>query len=389
MRTEFVGRERELSVLTAALGDARAGRPRLVLCRGEPGIGKTRLAEELVARADGVGGRVGHGHGGRRGAAVLAMATGAARAEPRHRHRCGRRRTRRSPRTWPGWPLSFSRSRPPSRRAAGSGEDRFRLFDGVARLLGALAGPRPVLVVLDDAQWADQGSLLLLRHVAHGLDRERLLLLVNHRDTGPVPAVLATELLREPWTWPLDVRGLPAPDVARQLSALVRREVPEREAARVHARTGGNPFFVGEVGRILLDDRERSGSVPPSVREAIGARLARLAPATVRVLQAAAIVGREFRAAVVAAMVDAPVLACLAALDEAASARAGRAVADTGPAPLRPRPGARRGGGGPGHPGPGAAAPQRRGRRRGGRRRAGAAASRRPGAALGGRGRRG
>ena len=53
MRTEFVGRERELSVLSTALRDARTGRPRLVLCRGEPGIGKTRLAEELVARADG------------------------------------------------------------------------------------------------------------------------------------------------------------------------------------------------------------------------------------------------------------------------------------------------------------------------------------------------
>lgn len=201
-----------------------------------------------------------------------------------------------------------------------SGEDRFRIFDAVVRLLSALTGSRPVLAVLDDAQWADPGSLLLLRHVAHGLDRERLLVLVNHRDTGPVPAVLATELLREPWTWPVDVRGLAAPDVARQLGALVGRDVPEGEAARVHARTGGNPFFVGEVGRIALDDGHRDDPVPASVREAIGSRIARLPPTTAKALRAAAIVGHEFRVTVVAATLHAPVLDCLAALEEAASA---------------------------------------------------------------------
>jgi DNA-binding NarL/FixJ family response regulator len=318
VRTEFVGRERELSVLTAALADARAGRPRLVLCRGEPGIGKTRLAEELASCADDA-------------AVAWATATEDAGAPPFWPWRQVLRALHRGADLGAvagelGVTPDLARLAPElfplaaESTSDGSGDDRFRLFDAVARMLSALTAARPVLVVLDDAQWADPGSLLLLRHVAHGLDRERLLVLVNHRDTGPVPAVLATELLREPRTWPLDVRGLASADVARQLGALVGREVPEREVAQVHARTGGNPFFVGEVGRMLLDDGHRDGTVPASVRDAIGARIARLAPATADALQAAAIVGREFRVAVVAAMLGAPVLDCLAALDEAAGA---------------------------------------------------------------------
>jgi hypothetical protein len=114
------------------------------------------------------------------------------------------------------------------------------------------------------------------------------------------------------------LRGLPALDVARQLSALVRRQVPEREAARVHARTGGNQFFVGEVGA----SSSTTEPAPARCPRACARRSVRGWPACGRDGQApraAAIVGREFRAAMVAAMVDAAVLACLAALDEAAS----------------------------------------------------------------------
>jgi len=318
VRTEFVGRAREFSVLAAALADARAGHPRLVLCRGEPGIGKTRLAEELTAQADDA-------------AVVWGTASEDAGAPPYWPWRQVLRTLARivdlggiavglgvAPDLARLAPELFGTAH--AQAGGDSAEDRFRLFDAVARLLRAVTEVRPVVLVLDDAQWADPGSLLLLRHVVHGLAGERLLLLVNHRDTGPVPGVLATELLREPRTWPLDLRGLSTPDVATQLGGMVGRAVPQDEAARVHARTGGNPFFVTEVGRVLLDHGHPDGPVPTSVRGAIGARIARLAPPTTTALQAAAIVGRGFRVAVVAAMVDAPVLDCLAALDEAADA---------------------------------------------------------------------
>jgi DNA-binding CsgD family transcriptional regulator len=305
VRTDFVGRDRELAVLAGAFADACAGRPRLVLCRGEPGIGKTRLAEEFASRAEGAA--VAWGTGTEDAGAPpywpwREILRGLSRTTPLHAAAAELGvvpdLARLAPELFPDAPA------PPS--AGEAGEERFRLFDAVARLLGAL--PCPVVIVLDDAQWADDGTLLLLRHVAHGLDRQRLLLLVNHRDAG---AVLASG----PRTHTLEIRGLPAPDVARWLSALVGREVAAEDAALVHARTGGNPFFVGELA--LCDP---GGPVPSSVRAAIGARLARLTTATVAVLRAAAIVGRQFRVAVVAAVVDVPVMECLAALDEASAA---------------------------------------------------------------------
>lgn len=325
MRTPFVGRGRELGALRAALADARAGRPRVVLCRGEPGIGKTRLAEELVAHADGA--VVGWG--------AALDAAGAPPYWPWRQALRGLARTvdpgvraeelgvgaelaRLAPDVFPGYVTDAS-------GVDESAEDRFRLFDAVGRLLAALARDRTLIIVLDDVQWADQDSLLLLRHVAHlahGDAHEHRLVVANHRDTGPVPPVLTIDLPREPGTRTLDLRGLSARAVAQQLDELVGRAASDREAARIHDRTGGNPFFVGEVGRALREGRRGPDAwpVPTGVREAIGARLARLAPATADVLRAAAVVGCEFRVPVVAATVATPVLACLSALDEAAEA---------------------------------------------------------------------
>lgn len=77
----------------------------------------------------------------------------------------------------------------------------------------------------------------------------------NHRDTGNVPSVLVADLPRLPATWELEIRGLPVGAVSRQLSSVVGRELADAEVERLHARTGGNPFFIGEVGRSLVDQR--------------------------------------------------------------------------------------------------------------------------------------
>ncbi len=322
MRTGFVGREHEFAVLTECLGAALAGRPRVVMCRGEPGIGKTRLAEEVSAIA-----------ADRGVAAAWGLCVEAGGAPP----------------YWPWWQVLRAASRGVDLAAAAaelgvtadlahlapdlfaghaddlvgdrSTEDRFRLFDAVTRLLHRAARGRPLLIVLDDAQWADPASLLLLVHLARSLDGHRLLVVVNHRDTGTVPAVLVADLPRLPATWELEIRGLPVSAVSRQLSSVVGREFADAEAERLRARTGGNPFFIGEVGLSLLDQRMgvSEPSITPGVREALGARLRRLPAEAVRVLQAAAIVGREFPLPVVATMLDAPVLGCLSALDDAAA----------------------------------------------------------------------
>lgn len=322
MRTDLVGRERELAALVEHLEAALAAHPRVVLCRGEPGIGKTRMAEELTGLAA----------------------------------------TRSVPTAWgpamessgapPYWPwrqvlraVSASvevvkiadelKLTPDLRRLApevfdvpggdrgdsGSSEDRFRLFDAVARLLSEITASAPWVIVLDDAHRADFGSLLLLQHVVRTLTRQRLLVLVNHRDTEHVPDVLVTGLVREPVTRRIELRGLPLQAVGKQLAALVGQDVTPAQVERVHAATGGNPFFVGEMGRALTGAGiAASVPIPPSVRQTINERLERLPPKSVRLLRAASIVGREFSVGVLARMVGEPVLGCLGQLDEAADA---------------------------------------------------------------------
>jgi DNA-binding CsgD family transcriptional regulator len=324
MRTELVGRERELAALVEHFESALAAHPRVVVCRGEPGIGKTRMAEELTGLA---------------AARDVPVAWGPA-AE-----------SSGAPPYWP-WrqvlravsacvdvakiadklgvlpdlmrlaPEVFGAPRG-DRGGSGSSEDRFRLFDAVARLVSDVTANAPWVVVLDDAHRADFGSLLMLHHVVRTLTGERLLVMVNHRDTEPVHDVLVTGLAREPVTRRIDLRGLAAPAVSKQLTALVGRPVATAQVSRVHAVTGGNPFFVGEMGWALAEAGPAASpvEVPPSVLQTINERLQRLPPKSVWLLGAASIVGREFPLEVVARMVGEPVLGCLGQLDDAVAAR--------------------------------------------------------------------
>jgi DNA-binding CsgD family transcriptional regulator len=319
VRTELVGRERELAVLGECLEAALTGGPRLVVCRGEPGIGKTRLAEELTARATGKGVPAVWGRAVDSDGAPpywpwrqLLRATGdvvdvGALAEE---YRLTADLGRIAPDVFPTSEQTVD---------PGSLEDRFKQFDAFGRLLRHVAACTPLVIVLDDVHWADQPSLLLLQHVARTLTDERLLLVVNYRETEQTHSAIVTDLLREPVTREMHLAGLPAPAVAKHLASVVGHDVSDREADEVRALTRGNPFFVGEIGR-MLGDRRADGSsslVTASVREAIGARLHRLSPECVRLLQAASIVGREFSLALVAVVVGLPVADCLGLFDEA------------------------------------------------------------------------
>jgi len=324
MRTEFVGRERECAVLGNWLAAALAGRPRVVLCRGEPGIGKTRLAEQLASEAgiEGV-------------SAVWGLASESAGAPPfwpwrqvlravgrvvdlaaiADEHRLTADLSRLAPKLFAG-PGSVS-------DGGGSPEDRFRIFDAVERLLRGVTGDHPLLIIFDDAHWSDHSSLLLLHHVARSMHGQRLMFVVNFRDTEALHGVLVTELPREQVTRELEIHGLPVAAVGAQLASFGGGRMTDSDVERVHAWTGGNPHFVGEIGKALADRPELASGVPVtvSVQTATGDRLNRLSPSAVRLLQAASIVGRDFSLAVVAPMVGSPVLDCLAWLDEAVTAR--------------------------------------------------------------------
>ena len=146
--------------------------------------------------------------------------------------------------------------------ADGGGEGRFRQFDAIARLLRDASHERPLLIVLDDAHCADRASILLIRHLARTLAGERVLLVVTARNTETEHATDFVELLREPLTQQVELNGLPPSAVGAQLAALTGQRIDGAEAAQVHALTGGNPFFVIEVGRVLPARRVGGGIVP-------------------------------------------------------------------------------------------------------------------------------
>ncbi|MCA1695325.1 MAG: hypothetical protein LC749_11665 [Actinobacteria bacterium] len=245
------------------------------------------------------------------------------------------------------------------RDGSGSSEDRFRLFDAVVRLLSDITASAPWAVVFDDAHRADIGSLLLLHHVVRTLTGERLLVMVNHRDTEPVHDVLVTGLAREPVTRRIDLRGLATPAVGKQLTALVGGAVAPAQVQRVHAVTGGNPFFVSEMGWALADAGPAASPVPvpPSVLQTINERLERLPPKSVWLLRAASIVGREFSVELLARMVGEPVLGCLGQLDERSGRPSGRVHRDARRAPIPARAGSGRDRGRLGHSRAGTATP--------------------------------
>ncbi|MBA3887620.1 MAG: AAA family ATPase [Acidobacteria bacterium] len=317
MRGVLVGRDRELAALADYLEDAQQRRPSIVLCRGEPGIGKTRLAEELATMA-----------GNRAVPAVWGVAVDSEGAPPYWPWRQLLREAVEISgiaeangdlaRLVPGV-FGGPRSEP---EAPASSEDRFRQFDAVARLFRQITAKTPLVLILDDAHWADRPSVLLLQHLARTLRDERLLMLVNHRDTEHEHAAYFAELVREPITRQIDLTGLTEQAVAMHLASVVGHEVTVGEAQQVHLLTRGNPFFVAEVGRVLPAGKVAGGLAPvtANVREAIRSRLSRLSRDAVAVIRAASIVGREFSTNIVAPMVGATPLSCLSSLDDAASA---------------------------------------------------------------------
>jgi DNA-binding CsgD family transcriptional regulator len=331
-RTGLVGRDGELGRLAGWLDAAGAAEPRLVLCGGEPGVGKTRLAEELtrIARDRDIPvlwGRAVETDGAppywpwRQMLRAAGWKTGVGRIAEDQRVAAdvsglvvrvaedlgvAGELALVAPEVFPGLADAAAVSGP---------EQRFGVFDAVTRLLRRLAVPRGLLLVLDDLHWADRASVLLLSHLARDLEPSRLLVLVTYRDTEPAVTSVIAELIREPVTSRLDLRGLSVVDVGRQLAAVTGEAVAPELAARVHELTGGNPFFVAELAGTLASTR-----IPTSVVDAIKQRLDRLSPRCRHQLRAASIVGREFSIALVAAIIGRPVLGCLGPLEEAVTA---------------------------------------------------------------------
>ncbi|OLT08658.1 hypothetical protein BJF90_44785 [Pseudonocardia sp. CNS-004] len=268
----IVGRDAELRELLAAGRAAlAAGHGWAGLISGEPGIGKTRLATEVSA--------------------VL-------RAEDVPVAWAGCSPDGGTPPYWP-WMQVLRRLGAPhvlAERAPGLGGDsavaRSLLFDEVVDTLG---GAGPLLVVLDDLQWADEASLRLLDAVVRQLPTLPVVVLGTYRDTEPEAErldVLAVERR-------MQLRGLSSGDLLPAMAELTGETLDPELAVALHRRTGGNPFFAAESVRLLrAEGRLAPGGsgrppLPDSVRAVIERRLARLPADTWDLLGAAALVGAE------------------------------------------------------------------------------------------------
>ena len=307
----FVGRERELDELHAGLEDTLGGHGRLFMLVGEPGIGKTRTAEELgtyarLRKAQVLWGRCYEGEG----APAYWPWIQAIRAYVHDRDPQVLLSEMGSGASDIAQVVSEVRERLPNLPtppALGPEQARFRLFDGITTFLRNAARKQPLVLVLDDLHWADKPSLLLLQFLARELRGARLLVVGTYRDVDvrrqhPLAQTLG-ELMREQISQRILLRGLTEHDVARFIEMTAGLKPPAALVDAVYRETEGNPFFVNEVVRLLVTDgrleqpekvKSWSVSIPQGVREVVGRRLDHLSAECNRVLTVAAVIGREF-----------------------------------------------------------------------------------------------
>lgn len=319
-RRQLVGRDNELALVEDCIADVLSGAPRVVLCEGDAGIGKTRLAEEALAVGNALG-----------VLGVWGVADDSAGTPPfwpwirvlRAIHRRVDVSTVATDRVQAELallaPELFWRAGV-ALRTTNADEERFRQFDALAELLRVVADRTALAIVIDDAHWADEASLRALSHVIAGLVDERLLLWINTR--GPARIRAASGLDRwvgAPQVRHLVLRRLTEDGVREQLTALVGDGVSADDVRSATATCGGNPFLITEFARTMLDRRAHAGAGAASVRvnAALGARIEQLSEAAAATVRAASVLGEEFDAPVLASMLGATGSSCANSLGEA------------------------------------------------------------------------
>ncbi|MER7587728.1 BTAD domain-containing putative transcriptional regulator [Micromonospora sp. NPDC127501] len=305
----FVGRDAELERLRrAAEAASRRRQPTLALLSGDPGAGKTALAEALTGRLAAEGWTTAWGRS--------AEYEGA-------------------PPAWP-WTQITDALAGPAAPAAADSEDgaaadgsadpatvRFRRHRAVASLISAVADREPVLLVLDDLHRADGDTLDLLTALLTGPQPASgpVLILGTYRATEISPELTAT-LARAAGLEPVReyLAGLPASATGELAGAIVGAELDQATARSIHLRSGGNPFFVRELAQLYASTGQAGlAAVPPGVRDVIRHRLAQLPASTRTVLRQAAVLGRDLDPDVLGVLAGDPTTA-LDAVDRALAA---------------------------------------------------------------------
>jgi class 3 adenylate cyclase len=314
-RGTFVGRSDAADALQAQWTEVRERGLRVVVLAGEPGIGKTRLVTEFA--------RTAHDDG----ATVLAGSCHEETHVPyqpfvqalRHYIACcppaelAVQVTPRRAQLAAILPELEDARSPYGPTGLGAEQERFRLFETVCSLLADAAHLRPLVLFLDDLHWADQSSLLLLRHLARSAKSAPLMVLGTYRpvevgEEHPLAEALA-ELRRARMLQRLSLSGLDEAEVAELIAGRTGLKPPGGFVRRVAERSEGNPFFIEE----LLHDVDAqsdwdvaAGGVPDSVRDLLVRRLRGLGDDCRQALSVAAVAGREFELDVLERVLEHP-----------------------------------------------------------------------------------
>src|SRR5437016_5455661 len=190
-------------------------------------------------------------------------------------------------------------------------EERLLFFDAVVQVFSELARGRGLLFYIDDLHWADGSTLWLVGHLLRNLRESRVLIVASYReielDRAHPLAKALVDWNRERLVTRIVLRRFDASETSAQLGALLGESVSADFGEAVHRETEGNPFFVEEVLKALIEQgsvRRESGRwkrcdvaeliIPQSVKEAIGSRLDRVTQGCNEVLRAAAVLGKTF-----------------------------------------------------------------------------------------------
>ena len=310
-----MGRDAERLQLRALVDRAAGGQGALVMMAGGPGVGKTRLATETAAYAHSRGLRSFIGHCYEREEpypylpfteifeTILAQSD---RAE--FRAALGDNAAELA-QIAPRLRRIFTDIPPPAELP--SQQVRRYLFQSLVEYLARLANAAPLFLILDDLHWADESTLALLNFLAHRVAQMPLVIVATYRDgiadTNPALERTLEELIRI-GIRPLNLKGLTRDAVARMLRELSLREPPDSLVRLIFNETEGNPFFVEEVFKHLVEEGKvfddagdfrtdfeiEEIDVPANVRLVLGRRIQRLGASCQRILAAAAVAGRSF-----------------------------------------------------------------------------------------------
>jgi tetratricopeptide (TPR) repeat protein len=315
-QSEFEGREAEIGYLHELVEGALLGRGAIVMVGGGPGVGKTRLAVEAGSYASrrGCGFLIGRCYERAEPRPylpfeeIIEMALREAPSMDEFRSAIGENVAELAQiapqlrRVFPNIPARIEL--PPE-------ETRGYMFQSVAESFAHMAYNVPLVLLLDDLHWADETSLVLLFYLAQRIGRIPIVMVGTYRDTdlkGDSALVRTLEELNRIGIRTIKLQDLSEEEVARMLRNLSLRDPPQNLVKTIYEETQGNPFFVKELYRYLLEEGkifDASGQfhsavkieeveVPDKVRLVVGRRLERLGEVSKSVLTAAAVIGRSF-----------------------------------------------------------------------------------------------